>query len=311
MESRTKLQLGAALLIFAVGATTGCSTSTAPFHMYSSPLLEGEASAHPTMPSRADENGSGLQTRQVYTFQRWGGETQGGSQGRQIRAPEDRRGPRRDVADTYHGPVLAQVGGVRGNDGSTGASRTVSDASGRTTRPPIEAPTVEVDDAQRAATAAAYAHAVLSVNEVELSEDAASSVPELYRECRQAGGMYHSNRPNVGDLVFFHNTYDANQDGRNNDWYTLVGIIEGVNSRGGVDFLAFHQGRVQRMQLNLDAAGERQSNTQLREESADDPPFTQYMAGQLFAGFCDVLGDREDLVVIDNWVPGMELEEAP
>ena len=311
MASRRTWHLGAALVIFSVGGSVGCSTATAPFHMYSSPLLEGEVSAHPTLPSQVEENGSGLQARQVYTFQRWGGESQGGSMGRQLREPEERRGPRRDIADTPRGPVLAQVGGVRGSEGSTGASRTVSDARGQNGRPPIEAPTVEVDESQRAALSAAYAHAVLSVNEIKLSDEAAESVPALYRECRQAGGMYHSNRPNVGDLVFFHNTYDANQDGRNNDWYTLVGIIEGANTQGGVDFLAFHDGRVQRMQVNLDASGDRQSNSRLRVEAADDPPFTQYLAGQLFAGFCDILGDREDLVVIDNWVPGMEIEEAP
>ncbi len=305
MVSPKKISLAAAFLVVTIASATGCSTTTAPFHMYSSPLLEGEASSHPTAPG-GEEGTAGVQARQVYTFQRWGTDTVQGTPSRQIRQPSERRGPRRDIVDVPDRPVLAQASTT-----GTGAGRAVADAGTSSPRPPIEAPRVDVDDSQRASTAAAYAHAVLSVNDVELPDEARESIPELYRQCRAAGGLYHSNQPNVGDLVFFHNTYDANQDGRNNDWYTLVGIIEGGNSRGGVDFLAFHEGRVQRLQINLDAVGDRASNSRLRQESAEDPPFTQYLSGQLFAGYCDILGDRSDLVVIDNWTPDMDLTDEP
>lgn len=312
MEKRTcwKLMLLAATSCVAVGCST--NSSSAPFHMYSSPLLDGEmAPPHVAGHAHGSDQGSnaGVQPRQVYTYQRYRPSDDLSEPGRRIRPGEPQRpGPRLDTVDAPARPVLASYR----PDEATGSGRALNE-DGASSEPAQKAPSrtsEDVGDGDRASNSAGFIYALLSVNEVELSEEAADSIPEIYRACRADGEIYHSNRPNIGDLVFFHNTFDANEDGRNNDWYTQVGMIERVHTNGTVDFLSFHNGSVQRLHLNLDDVDrQNSSNSRLRSESSDDPPFTQYLAGQLFAGYCNILGDREDLTVIDNWAPGVSLDE--
>lgn len=307
------------VLIMATGLAfaAGCSTtSSAPFHMYSSPLLEGElAPMQPAAPRGVDDGGSpGVQSRQVYAYHHRQPVQEAPSQPtRQIRPGQP--APRFDTVEPSSQPVLANY---RSSE-STGAGRVVDD-EGSSTESSSNQPrlsgsqeSVEFDEEDRASLSAAYLYTVLALNEVEFDDDTSESVTELYRSCRTDGDVYHSNRPNIGDLIFFHNTYDANQDGRNNDWYTMVGMVEAVHSYGTIDFLAYHEGRVQRLQLNLEevdsqmTSQNRTANSLLRAETPEDAPFTQYLAGQLFAGFCNILGDRQELVIVDNWTPEMNL----
>lgn len=315
--------------VVAMGATGCSSTSSAPFHMYSSPLLEGETESAPGVepPNADDASAPGVEPRQVYAYRRWNsGETT------RPTAPPRRTASTNqgtfDVVDAPSEPVLASNAGDTSGSGATGAGTASSDtgsspdAPTRTVEERSETDQLEESEAtgdegdydgrdgRTPSTAAAgYIHAVLSANDVELDDRTSESIPRLYRSCRTDGETFHSRPPNIGDLVFFHNTYDANGDGRNNDWYTLVGIIEQVRSDGTVVFLAHRGDGVETLHLNLDRLDEstntdgQRLNSRLREDSPDDPPFTQHLAGQLFAGYCDILGDRPDLVLIDQWSP--------
>lgn len=134
-------------------------------------------------------------------------------------------------------------------------------------------------------------------------------VVDMYRAVQQQGTIYHATRPVIGDMVFFHNTQDINRDGRNNDWYTHVGIVESVADDGTVWFLHFHDGQVARDSLNLETktattSADVATNSVLRHRKSGDPQYTQYLTGDLFAGFGSVLGDRSEFYVIDQWVPG-------
>jgi len=161
--------------------------------------------------------------------------------------------------------------------------------------------------------AAEYVLTVYKINGVDLGitiNDEAIS--EVYATVKEQGTVYHATRPAVGDLAFFHNTYDRNSDARNNDWYTHIGIVEMVEKDGTIHVLCYMNGGVQSFVMNLEhpklEKDERSSkvwNTELRVKGTGDPPFTQHMSGELFAGFGNILGDRTEFVVIDNWAPGM------
>jgi len=133
---------------------------------------------------------------------------------------------------------------------------------------------------------------VLSVNEVQSSNPAKGSLRDLYKEFRNRGLTYDGEEPSVGDLVFFHNTKDANSDARNNDWYSACGVVTEVSDTGLITFVASIGGQVQELKMNLnrpevrrDENGSVTMNSYLRNKSLEDPEFTQYLAGELFAGF--------------------------
>jgi len=160
--------------------------------------------------------------------------------------------------------------------------------------------------------AARYAAAIYELNGVPFPENARTDIAEMYRHCREDDAVFQSRAPKAGDLVFFHNVTDANDDDRNNDWYTWVGLVERVESSGTVHLLGYRDGAVRSLTMNLNrpdvhSDGDEVLNARLRDKHGDDPPFTQYLAGQLFAGYCSLLGDRSELLVVDNWQPGMEL----
>lgn len=302
----------AAILFFGALISGGCATSaSAPFHMYSSPLLEGDSSSpDPGFPATSRGGHPGVAPRQIYTYHRWRLEPGSTNPNRQLR-PGNKKRPIYDTVEPLDRPVLANYP----TRSATGAGSTrdggAPDSESTTqeliaANPPQEYTADPLTESHRAAQ---YIDAVLQANQVDLNLESAATIPELYRACRAQGEVYHSNRPNIGDIVFFHNTDDLNQDGRNNDWYTLVGIIEGVRINGTIDLLAFHQGQVRRLHLNLDEPNTHSAsdgailNSRLRPERSKDAPFTQYLSGQLFAGFCNILGDRPELVVIDHWAP--------
>ena len=136
----------------------------------------------------------------------------------------------------------------------------------------------------------------------------------MYRHCRGEEAAYQNREPAAGDIAFFHNVFDANDDGRNNDWYTHVAIVEGVDASGTVHLLGYRDGKVRSFTMNLEhpdareLGGGQPANTRLRPKRDDDPPFTQHLSGQLFAGYCALLGGKSELVVVDNWQPGMQID---
>jgi hypothetical protein len=141
--------------------------------------------------------------------------------------------------------------------------------------------------------------------------DNEDAVALLYAAAKRRGSVYHATRPAVGDIVFFHNTYDRNGDGRNNDWYTHAGLVEAVDGKGNIHVLSYLDKKVTSFAINLEHPRQPSSgdviNTQLRPRTAADPEFTQHLGGELFGGFGNLLGERTELVVIDNWMPGMKV----
>lgn len=138
-----------------------------------------------------------------------------------------------------------------------------------------------------------FLHHLLSVGDIRLSGlDAEPTIRDVYRALRAQQLTYDRSTPQPGDLVFFHNTEDTNGDGRQNDWYSLVGVVEAVEEGGTVTLILPVEGEVARRAMNLERPEVRRMeasgailNDVLRQKRLDDPAYTQYLAGELYAGF--------------------------
>ena len=123
-------------------------------------------------------------------------------------------------------------------------------------------------------------------------EDAGSAVVSLHRALASNGVLLgREGRPLPGDLVFFHDTYDRNGDGRAGDPLTHVGVVERARPDGTVTFLHRGSHGVARGTLSLlhpsaerGPSGQRW-NSRLRPARPGDRPGTRYLAGELFFAY--------------------------
>lgn len=127
--------------------------------------------------------------------------------------------------------------------------------------------------------------------EVEAAPRETSGVAAAYQAALAYGVVFGGGGewPRPGDLVFFHDTYDRNRNGDQDDPFTHMGIVEKVEG-GSVTFL--HRGGrgVARGTLTLDRPDQvrdddgRELNTILRDKHpriAGAPA----LAGELFQGY--------------------------
>lgn len=93
--------------------------------------------------------------------------------------------------------------------------------------------------------------------------------------------------PRPGDLAFFHDTYDRNHDGRLNDRWTHVALVEAVE---GELVTLVHHGihGVERIRMDLAHPSDASTNGQLRLHRRHEPRGTRHLAGELFSAFGDV-----------------------
>jgi hypothetical protein len=93
--------------------------------------------------------------------------------------------------------------------------------------------------------------------------------------------------PRPGDLAFFHDTYDRNRDGRANDPYTHVALVEAVE--GGAVLLVHRSSRgIERVRMDLARPSDRALNDPVRHVRGDGRA-ARRLAGELFAGYGAVL----------------------
>ena len=106
------------------------------------------------------------------------------------------------------------------------------------------------------------------------------------------GKTHKKKRPDVGDLIFFDNTYDRNKNGRWDDMLTHIAVVVDVDADGTILFA--HSGTSKGRSLasmNLlrphdahDEAGKR-LNDALRRKRSDDPRKAGHLTGELWRGF--------------------------
>jgi len=95
-------------------------------------------------------------------------------------------------------------------------------------------------------------------------------------------------RPRPGDLAFFHDTYDRDRDGRRNDRFTHVALVEAVDGTT-VTLLHRGRGRVERVHMDLARPSDPAANDPIRVRRRSDAPGVRTLAGELFAAFGELL----------------------
>ncbi len=101
----------------------------------------------------------------------------------------------------------------------------------------------------------------------------------------------HKNKiPKKGDLIFFHNTFDRNNDNKVNDLFTHIAIVDYINSDGTIYYIHNINKRigVKRDRMNLIYPNSRAKNSYIRNRKAYPHYAGKYLSGQLFALFATV-----------------------
>ncbi len=121
--------------------------------------------------------------------------------------------------------------------------------------------------------------------------DERSAVVGVYLAARAWGTVFGGGGewPRPGDLVFFRDTYDRNRDGRFDDPFTHVGIVDGIDEDGTITFVHRGSRGVARGAMNLARPSERRDgdgrelNSILRRGKT--PADGSTLAGRLFMGY--------------------------
>jgi hypothetical protein len=165
----------------------------------------------------------------------------------------------------------------------------------------VGAKTIESNGRHIAYDCAGVTRAVFLKHGIDLYDSSAND-PEangvrlIHAHIRQQGTFHHGPVVHPGDLVFFNNTWDYNDDGKVNDLLTHVGIVERQEPDGTVVFISRVAGAVERYRMNLSqphvhrTADGRTLNDYLRRKDAFDPDNTGYLTGELFAQFATRVG---------------------
>lgn len=114
----------------------------------------------------------------------------------------------------------------------------------------------------------------------------------IYEYVQKDGIIYKGNVPKPGDIVFFSETL---RSGRRD--LSHIGIVESSDPNGTVSFIHKSTRGIKRSFLNLatpSVASENDTvaNSYLRRRRLSDPPGTKYLAGELFAGYGSIIGEK-------------------
>lgn len=120
-----------------------------------------------------------------------------------------------------------------------------------------------------------------------------NAVNIIYDYARRHGIVYRHGKPEVGDLLFFNDTYDRNHNGRRDDPMTHIAVVESVRSDGTITLVHTVAGGVLRYRMNLrypnrtrDPKTGLRVNHYLRRKS---PGHKAQTTAALFAGYATII----------------------
>lgn len=117
---------------------------------------------------------------------------------------------------------------------------------------------------------------------------AAGVAPRLAAARSRSESLYRASvrveAPRPGDLAFFHHTWDRNRDGRANDPFSHVALVEEVR---GSAVILLHRGSrgVERVRMDLSRPSDRRANDPVRALRRGEDRSLRVLAGELFAGY--------------------------
>ena len=113
---------------------------------------------------------------------------------------------------------------------------------------------VRVDGRPYRSDCSGFVSAIFEAEGVELTKpgvSAPSGTETIYRSLKARSRIVGNGRVKPGDLAFFHNTWDRNDNKLRDDRFTHVALVERVGADGTIDLLHFASGKVKRDVMNL------------------------------------------------------------
>ena len=113
-----------------------------------------------------------------------------------------------------------------------------------------------------------------------------NGVRRLYSCLRDNKLIFNSKTPMVGDLIFWDNTYDRNEDGQFNDYFAHTGMVVDIDSDGTITYVHhnYRQGIIYE-QMNLLHPDDTRLNSPMRMRGSPPAPNGQYLASHLVRVF--------------------------
>lgn len=90
----------------------------------------------------------------------------------------------------------------------------------------------------------------VGINLYDVEAKASSGTEIIYHYVKKYGAL-SSKAAQPGDLIFFHNTYDRNKNGRRDDNFTHIALVERVEKNGTIVMLHVLRSGVVRSRMNL------------------------------------------------------------
>jgi hypothetical protein len=127
----------------------------------------------------------------------------------------------------------------------------------------------------------------------------------MWELAERMGNTHRRKRPEVGDLIFFDNTWDRNKNGRWDDDLTHVAVVIKVDEDGTIRFAHSGTSKGRSIQyLNLlrphdkrDESG-KVLNEALRRKRDKDPRKAGYLTGELWRGFATFKSSELDSIAV-------------
>ena len=127
--------------------------------------------------------------------------------------------------------------------------------------------------------------------------DMDGTVAQIYAHAEAAGLIHHNPIPHIGDLVFFDNTHDRNNNGTWDDVRTHIAVVIDVEP-DGTAVLAHKGSKYALLRMNLlhpmakKGPEDQEWNGHLRRYGRTDT-WSLYLASQLWSGFATVDPDLD------------------
>jgi len=122
-----------------------------------------------------------------------------------------------------------------------------------------------------------------------------NGVTRLYRSLESKDLLYETRLPVTGDIIFWDNTYDRNEDGRWNDSLTHVGMVMKASRDGTIEYVHLNYRKgiiIEYMNLRepdvhqqLEKGQMRIVNSPMRMKQAGKAHPGNWLAGQLYKTF--------------------------
>lgn len=138
----------------------------------------------------------------------------------------------------------------------------------------------------------AFIFHLAGLNLLKLYGVGSSGVEAIWNGLKKFNFMVDNEQLQVGDILFFDNTYDKNKNGRWDDEFSHIAVVESVDQYQTITYLHYGSRGVSRLKMNLNHPekysdtinGERYIYNDLLRNSSKRGINPKYLSGALYRG---------------------------